>query len=399
MDLNEYFDPVSLPKPLVRNVHAKDEFGKRVTVHTPDTPVAGIEAFDMALLSVPEERRSRNKGSFEAPDHIRQKLYSLGRLRNAVNIIDLGNMRTGASPQDTFFGLRDIIFHLLENDVIPVIMGGTQDITLAGYEAVMKYRGRCRLLNVDARLDLAKGEKEITADSWMEEILKDKRKGAGLVTLGHQEYLVSLADLDKLEKKGYHAYRLGRIRENPSYYEPLFRDAEIHSFDLAAVRQGDAPGTLNPSPNGFSGNEICQMALFSGLSDHVSAFFITEANPRLDERDQTTHLAAQMIWFFSHGLAQRSREIPDPADENFTQFIIDLTESGHEITFLKSNRTDRWWFLSPVPEKKKDNAKEIREAIEDGEIDSTEARRITMRIATFVDVLRDLEFWVRGGEQ
>jgi hypothetical protein len=44
-------------------------------------------------------------------------------------------------------------------------------------------------------------------------------------------------------------------------------------------------------------------------------------------------------------------------------------------------------------------AKEIREAIEDGEIDSTEARRITMRIATFVDVLRDLEFWVRGGEQ
>ena len=93
------------------------------------------------------------------------------------------------------------------------------------------------------------------------------------------------------------------------------------------------------------------MALFSGLSDHISVFIVSEVNPRLDVRDQTTHLAAQMIWFFTHGLAQRMKESPDPAGENFTRFIIELTGTDHKITFLKSNRTDRWWFLTPLPDK------------------------------------------------
>ncbi len=351
MDLTDYFDPVSLPRPMVRNVHAKDEFGKRLVIHTPDTPVTKVEGFDMALMGVPEERNSRNKGSLEAPDHIRRKLYSLARIRNAINIIDLGNMRPGNAPSDTLFGIRDIVFHLLENNVIPVIMGGTQDITLGCHEALMKYRGRVRLLTVDARLDMDKGEKETTSDTWLEKIMTEDSGKTGYVNLGHQEYLVSLADLDRLDRKGFHTWRLGKVRENIPYYEPYFRDAEIHSFDLAAVRQSDAPGTLNPSPNGFSGNEICQMALFSGLSDHISVFIVSEVNPRLDVRDQTTHLAAQMIWFFTHGLAQRMKESPDPAGENFTRFIIELTGTDHKITFLKSNRTDRWWFLTPLPDK------------------------------------------------
>jgi arginase family enzyme len=230
-------------------------------------------------------------------------------------------------------------------------MGGTQEITLGCHEAVMKYRGHTRLLTVDARLDMDKGEEEISSDTWLKKILEEKEGKTRYINLGHQEYLVSHADLDRLSQKGFHSYRLGHVREDLSYYEPLFRDADIHSFDLAAVRQSDAPGTLNPSPNGFSGNEICQMALFSGLSDHVSVFLVSEVNPRLDMSGQTAHLAAQMIWFFSHGLAQRVQETPDPANEEFTQFIINLTGTDHKITFLKSTRTDRWWFLSPLPDK------------------------------------------------
>ncbi len=351
MDLNDYFDPVSLPKPLIRNVHPREDFGKRLVIHTPDAPVPEVKGYGMALMGVPEDRNSRNKGSLEAPDHIRQKLYSLGRLRNTVRMIDLGNMRPGSSPSDTFYGIRDIVFHLLENDVIPVIMGGTQEITLGCHEAVLKYRGRSRILTLDARLDMDKGEKEITSDTWLEEIVRQAPGKTGYVNLGHQEYLVSPADLERLTRQGYRSYRLGRVREDLAYYEPFFRDSEVHSFDLSAVRQSDAPGTLNPSPNGFSGHEICQLALFSGLSDHVSAFIVTEVNPRLDVRDQTTHLAAQMIWFFTNGLAQRVQETPDPADENFTQYTIDPEETGHTITFLKSNRTDRWWLLSPLPDK------------------------------------------------
>ena len=351
MDLNDYFDPVSLPRPLIRNVHPKEEFGKRLVIHTPDFPIPEVKGYELAFMGVPEDRNSPNKGAQEAPDYIRQKLYSLSKLRPSIKMIDLGNMRPGSSPTDTLYGIRDIVFHLLENEVIPVIMGGSQEITLGCHQAVLKYRGRSRILTVDARLDMDKGEAEITSDNWLKDVIHQAPGKTGYLNLGHQEYLVSAADLERLTQLGYRSYRLGRIREDLSYYEPFFRDSEIHSFDLSAVRQCDAPGTLNPSPNGFSGYEICQMALFSGLSDHVSAFIVTEVNPRLDDREQTSHLAGQMIWFFSSGLAQRIQEIPDPGNENFTQYSIDPEETGHSITFLKSNRTDRWWMQSPLPDK------------------------------------------------
>ncbi len=348
MDLNDYFDPVSLPKPLLRNVAATEEFARRLTVHVPDQPIRDVGDFDVALLGVPEDRLSDNKGASEAPDHIRSKLYALSRLRGSLKIIDLGNMRVGNTPGDTQYGLEDILFHLLENEVIAIVLGGTQEITLPACRAVEKYRGRSRLVTLDARLDLSKGDDTLRSDNWLEELLD--REGT-LRSLGYQEYLVNPRDTERLQKHGHTARRLGRVREDLSDHEPCFRDTEVHSYDLSVVRMSDAPGTLNPSPNGLSGTEVCQLALYSGLSDRVTSFLVTEVNPRLDPRDQTAHLAAQMTWFFLSGLSRRTREQPDPSSEHFIQFILDLPATEEKITFLKSHLTNRWWFLSPVPDK------------------------------------------------
>ena len=347
MDLNDYFDPVSIQKPLTHHVRPNDEFGKKLTIHTPDQPICDLTHFDIALMGVPEDRNSRNKGSSSAPDYIRQKLYTLSKIRNKIKIIDLGNMRPGKTPADTYYGIRDIVVHLLGNRVVPVIMGGTQDITYGCHKALMKFKNQSELITVDARLDLDKGIKEITSDNWLGKILKSKSSGIHYTNLGHQEYLVSSRDLGKLKKQGYSSFRLGKVWSDIKYFEPFFRDAFIHSFDISAVRQSDAPGTFNPSPNGFSGREICQMALFSGLSDHVSAFLLTEVNPLLDNRDQTSHLAAQIIWYFVDAFSQRILEVPSGEDENFTQYIISLADTDYKLTFLKSNQTNRWWIKSP----------------------------------------------------
>lgn len=351
MDLNDYFDPVSIQKPLIKNVQSREEFGKKIIIHTPDQPISNVSHFDIALLGVPEDRNSQNKGSSSAPDHIRQKLYSLSKIRNKINILDMGNMRTGATPSDTYYGLRDIVTYLLEHKVIPVILGGTQEITYDCHQALMKYKKKCRLVTVDARLDLGKGGKNISADSWLEKIIISKASGINYTNLGHQEYLVSFRDIEKLKKYGYYSYRLGRVHSDLKYFEPFFRDASLHSFDISAVRQCDAPGTLKASPNGFSGMDLCQLARFSGLSDHVSVFLITEVNPLLDNREQTSHLAAQTIWYFINGLSQRTIESPSSRAESFTQYIVNLNNTEYKLTFLKSNQTDRWWFKSPVKEK------------------------------------------------
>jgi len=158
-------------------------------------------------------------------------------------------------------------------------------------------------------------------------------------------------DLEKLRKRGHYSFRLGKVRSDMKYFEPFFRDALIHSFDISAVRQSDAPGTFNTSPNGFSGMEMCQMARFSGLSDHISVFLITEVNPLLDNRNQTSHLAAQIIWYFADAFSQKTIETPNPADEKFTQYIVSLADSEFKLTFLKSNQTDRWWIKTPYEQR------------------------------------------------
>ncbi len=347
MDLNDYFDPVSIQKPLTRHVRPGDELGKKLVIHTPGRSVPDLQGYDLALLGVPEDRNSQNKGASSAPDPVRQKLYTLSRIRNKIQMIDLGNMRPGKTPADTWYGLRDIVFHLLEKRVVPVIMGGTQDITGACYEALVKYKKDPGLLTVDARLDLSKGAREYSSGNWLEKIIKKKHAGFHYTNLGHQEYMTGPGDLEKLRKRGYRSYRLGRVRSDMKYFEPCFRDAHIHSYDISAVRQSDAPGTFITSPNGFSGLEMCQMARFSGLSDQVSVFLVTEVNPLLDNRDQTAHLAAQVIWYFADAFSQRVIETPDPENENFTQYIVSLADSPYKLTFLKSNRTDRWWIKTP----------------------------------------------------
>jgi len=347
MDLNDYFDPVSIQKPQVTNVHPRDDFGKKLFIHTPDLPISDLHRFDIAILGVPEDRNSQNKGASTAPDKIRQKLYSLSKIRNKLNITDLGNMKPGITPDDTYYGLRDIILSLLDYGVIPVILGGTQDITYSCHQALLKFRKSSRLVTVDARLDLGKGKKGLTSDTWLEKIIKSKASGISFTNLGHQEYMVSLKDLEKIKRHGFNSYRLGRIRSDIKYFEPFFRDASIHSFDISAVRQSDAPGTLNSSPNGFDGTEICQLSRFSGLSDHVSVFLLTEVNPLLDSRDQTAHLAAQMVWYFSDGLSQRKIENPSNQTEHYTQYIVNLINTDYKLTFVKSEQTDRWWFKTP----------------------------------------------------
>ena len=45
---------------------------------------------------------------------------------------------------------------------------------------------------------------------------------------------------------------------------------------------------------------------YAGISDKVTSFGIYEYNAKFDEKDQTAHLIAQMIWYFIEGLILES---------------------------------------------------------------------------------------------
>jgi len=123
MNLNDYFDPVSLEKPTHHVLDNHLLFCRNIDIHTPSFPIHDLEKYKVVIIGVPEDRNSINTGSAQAPDKIRNKLYQLIRTNNKFKIFDLGNMKAGKTHEDTLFGLRDILNELTSLDIICIILG------------------------------------------------------------------------------------------------------------------------------------------------------------------------------------------------------------------------------------------------------------------------------------
>ncbi|HJX70411.1 MAG TPA: formimidoylglutamase [Bacteroidales bacterium] len=347
MNLNDYFEPVSLKKPDEYIRFSDTMFGRNIHINTPSTPIDEISNYNLAILGVPEDRNSFNAGSSHAPDRIRQKLYDLYRINEKLRIIDLGNLKSTSTPDDTYYGIRDVITDLLNNQVTAIVLGGTQDVTKGIFMAFELRETLVNVVTIDSRLDMEEGP--LNSTSWSLTVV-DNPHLFKYTNLGHQQYLVNPKHLKYLEDKGFDVVRLGLLRSNLLLAEPFLRDSNLVSFDIAAIKQPDAPGTRFPSPNGLLAEEACQLSRFAGLSDHVSCFGIYETNPEYDINDQTAHLAAQAIWYFMEGYSIRKKEKPVQNHSDFKVFIVNHSDMEHALTFYKSLVTGRWWMEIPEME-------------------------------------------------
>jgi arginase family enzyme len=344
MDLNYYFEPVSLEKSEEFFGTSDAMFGRNIRINTPSTPIDEISNYQLAIMGVNEDRNSVNKGSALAPDRIRRKLYELSRVNEKIRIIDVGNIKPTATPEDTYFGVRDVMTDLLNNQVTVIVLGGSQDITRGIFMAYEQRTYLPIMVSVDSRLDMEEGP--LSSATWMSHIINSS-KLFNYTALGHQQYLVNTAYLTQLEEKGFDVVRMGLLRSNLMIAEPFLRDSHLVSFDIAAVKQSDAPGTRFPSPNGLSAEEACQLSRFAGMSDQVSCFGIFETNPQFDHHDQTTHLAAQAAWYFIEGYSQRKKEKPVQSSPDFKVYMVNHRDMEHTLTFYKSLVTGRWWMEIP----------------------------------------------------
>jgi formiminoglutamase len=349
MDLNGYFDPVSLERPEFEYLDHTDSFSHHISVHTPDHPIRELDKHQVALIGVPVDSNGFIKGSKEAPDQVRSKLYQLRKMNNNLKIYDLGNVKNGGSVNDTYFALRDIILELMERDIVSIILGGSQDLSRGVFLALEKQNGLHHILTIDSMLDFSSREDLMNSRNYLNQIIGPNcLKQFSVTNLGHQAYFVTENQLQQMEKSYLESIRLGEARKEIRQAEPLIRDSRFISIDMGAVRHADAPGASLPSPNGFFGNELCQLSRYAGLSEHTSIIGFFELNPSSDINGQTAHLAAQSAWYFLEGLTHRIKENPIDTPEHIKKFIVTLNAAGHDIIFHKSTLSERWWMEIPV---------------------------------------------------
>ena len=350
MNLNDYFDPVSLEKPTHHILDNPSAFCRNIAIHTPNFPIHNLDQYKVAIIGVPEDRNSINAGSSQAPDKIRNKLYQLIRTSIKLKIFDLGNMKAGKTHDDTIFGLRDILQELNSLDIICIILGGAHQLTYSSCLVWEEMQKRYNLTVIDSHFDFETNPttKSILAENFLNNVLLPNTHLFSYNNLGHQQYFSETAQTNWIENNFHHAMRVGVIRTSIRETEPLLRDTHILSVNMRSVRYADSPGYIYPSPNGLNGEEICQISRYAGTSQNIRVFGIFEVNPLYDPQGISSYLAAQMTWYFIEGISQRTIESLSSDNSGFKKFIIKNNQIDPELVFYKSLLTDRWWMEIPV---------------------------------------------------
>ncbi len=347
-----YFSDVTVPTEQFAGLHREDSLMFNIPKNYSAEFERNPDLYHIALIGVPEDRNSKNIGSALAPDAIRERLYALYKPFDNVKIIDLGNLQQGKTVKDTYVALRDVVTELHKKNIIPVIFGGTQDLSFPVFQAYEKRRKLYNIVTADARLDLNNIDKDLHAGSVISSFVADKPKYLfGLSNLGFQSYYTPNTDKNLMSELLFEAVRLGEVRTNIAVAEPYLRDADFFSFDISSVKMNDAPGHFNPSIHGFYGEEACQLAKYAGMSDRLSTFGLFEVNPLFDERNRTTELAAQIIWHFIQGVYLRQHDFPISKLKHYKQFIVKVENALEDIVFYQSPRTGRWWLEIPYTAK------------------------------------------------
>ena len=320
--------------------------GRKIRIHSAQKGIPDLEGVNIAILGVLENRNDINYiGEEFQLNEIRKTFYSLFPGSWHTSIADLGDINKGESVEDTYFALKTTIAILIKKNIIPIILGGTQDLTYPNYRAYDSIMPMVNIVNVDSKFDLGDSTKPIKNDSFVGKIILDEPYNLfNYATVGFQTYFNSQEQKDLMDSLYFESYRLGAISKDITVVEPVMRDANIVSIDLSAVKGSEVSLNQKFSPNGLDGKEICAIARYAGISNKVSSFGIYEYKPSKDD-DMTCMLISQMLWYFIEGVNFRVKDDSFTNDSNYQKFIT-LVDS-QELVFYKSNKTGRWWIEIP----------------------------------------------------
>src|SRR5277367_4717326 len=200
MSLSDFFTPIDLKSITPKNGYYTSHLGDKITHFSVDFPDLDQKT-DIAIIGVQDDRSAiNNPGCALGPDYIREKLYQLFEGAYKTKIADLGNIRQGAAITDTYFAVKTVVNELMKKGILPVIIGGGQDITYAQYMAYEELEQKVDLVVVDPRFDLDdQGATEIletTSTSYLNKIfLHEPNYLFNYSNLGYQTYFSSQESL------------------------------------------------------------------------------------------------------------------------------------------------------------------------------------------------------------
>ena len=345
MEISMFLEPVS-EKCFTETLRpGKNTFGQTISIYRKEDDFPDLENVQLALLGIKEERGAvDNHGCSDGIDYIRKAFYQLFNHWDDLKIVDLGDIKSGNEIGDTYYAVNQVLTELMKNHIVPIIIGASQDMTYPMYQV---YEATGRLVNIaaiDPLFDIGNDNEQLNSHSYLSHIILHQPNFLfNFTNIGYQSYYVDNECIELMKQLLFDSYRCGVLKQNIELTEPLIRNANILSIDMAAIRSADAPGVKNASPNGFDGEEACRMTRYAGLSFKLSSIGFFEYNPHYDINSRTANLIAEMIWYFVDGFSARQDDIPSLDSTDFIRYNVQIGEGQENLVFLCHKISGKWW--------------------------------------------------------
>lgn len=341
LHIADFLDPLKVAVISNDEPYHDGQLGKIISIYEQEFPE--VHDADIVIVGCADQRGAGPFRKSNSPDVVRHELYRMYHWHSQVKIADIGNIKMGASLEDTYAALKTICREMHAINKPLFIIGGSHDLTLAQYYAFANESRIIEAVCVDALIDLDMNSPSPSDQFLMEMLTGEPNFIRHYNHIGFQSYYVHPHMLETLDKLRFDCYRVGKVRDNPEEMEPVIRHADMFSFDISAIANAYAPAN-QVSPNGFTGDEACALMRFAGMSAAASVG-IYGYQSDADVNNLTAKQVAQMTWYYIEGKSRATREAAIQDKEFFNEFHLAFAEI--ETTFLQSKRTGRWWMQLP----------------------------------------------------
>ena len=334
----DYLEPVSTE--VLETIEGLPDhvLGKNIEIFTEDSGLPEISNLKICLIFINEIRNSYYQISTFNSNEFRKQFYKLYPGNWNLKIADFGDLPSGKNVEDTYYALSEICIELKQANIVPIIIGGSQDLTIPLYESFLKFDNLVNIVSVDNRFDFTQGENLISSRSYMNDIItKSPSRLKNFTNLGYQTYLIAQEELDLMDKLFFDSFRLGEILNDLKITEPVFREADIVSFDMKVLNSLTDGTLLKGMPNGLDSRAICTMSRYAGISDKLSVVGFFD----LPDNTFFLKLFSEVLWYFIEGFHCRFDEYPIVTNQGFKKYIVSM--SDREIVFYRSIKSGRWW--------------------------------------------------------
>jgi arginase family enzyme len=302
-----------------------------------------INAANIVFVGCDEWRGAGPGAKTISSNAIREQLYRLYHWHHEIKFADAGTIKAGATIKDSYAALKLVIRELLSAGKKVLVIGGSHDNTLPMYQAFADRQQIIEATVIDALIDLDKYNLKQSRRFLLEVLTGSPNYIRHFNLVGFQSYFTYPDLLETIDKLRFDCFRVGRVQEKMDEVEPAIRSSHLLSVDMNAVAHAYAPANAL-SPNGFTGQDMCKLMQYAGMSDttSVAGIFNFAGN---DPHNLTAMQVAQMIWYFMDGMQKQKHEAHLEDRSGYNEYHTLCAEV--DTLFLQSKNTSRWWMQMP----------------------------------------------------